>query len=162
MTTAPDKEQLFRSNYQGMLKLAVALLHDVDAARDIVHDVFASLLSGNVSSVTPAYLLSGVRFACLKHLRDLSTRERLNRLYALDLDEIENEEWPDDEDITLLNRIVDECLPEKTRTIVRLRFGRRMRYAEIAEELSISEVSVFKHLRHAINVLRQHFKDHGE
>lgn len=162
MTTASDIEQLFRSNYQGMLKFAVSLLHDEDAARDIVHDVFASLLSGNVSSVTPAYLLSGVRFACLKHLRDLSTRERLNKLYALDLDEIENETWPDEEDIALLNRIVDECLPEKTGTIVRLRFGRHMRYAEIAQELSISEVSVFKHLRHAIIVLRQHFKDHGE
>mgnify|MGYP001719688561 CR=1 FL=1 len=94
MTTKSDIEQLFRSNYTAMLTLAIRLLHDTDTARDIVHDVFESVLSENMSAVTPAYLLTGVRFASLKHLRSLSLRERFNNLYALDLDEIEDDEWP--------------------------------------------------------------------
>ena len=49
--------------------------------------------------------MNGVRYACLNHIRNLSTRDRLNRLYALDLDDIEDEEWPDDESIALLHDI---------------------------------------------------------
>lgn len=157
--TTDDIEQLFRANYKAMLVLANRLLHDGDVARDIVHDVFASLLDGNVESATSAYLLRGVRLACLKHIRNLSVRERINRLYAVDCNEFEDEDWPDDEDIAKLNYIVDSCLPVKTRTIVRMRFSSRMSYKEIAEELSVSEVSVYKHLRHAMNVLHQYFKE---
>lgn len=157
--TTDDIEQLFRANYKAMLVLANRLLHDGDVARDIVHDVFASLLGGNVELATSAYLLRGVRLACLKHIRNLSVRERINRLYAVECNEFEDEAWPDDEDIAKLNYIVDSCLPVKTRTIVRMRFSSRMSYKEIAEELSVSEVSVYKHLRHAMNVLRQYFKE---
>ena len=68
--------------------------------------------------------------------------------------------WPDDEDIAKLNDIVDSHLPEQTRRIVRLRFCELMTYKEISKLLSISEVSVYKHLRHAMNVLRQYFNEH--
>ena len=50
MTTKSDIEQLFRSNYTAMLTLAIRLLHDTDTARDIVHDVFESVLSENLKS----------------------------------------------------------------------------------------------------------------
>lgn len=160
MTTTDDIEQLFRTNYKAMLLFANRLIHDGEVARDIVHDVFASLLAGDVRSVTPAYLISGVRYACLKHIRQTSVRERINKMYALDLQEIEDEEWPDDEDMARLNMVIDRFLPEQTRRIVQLRFESRMTYKEIAEEISVSEVSVYKHLRRAMNVLRQNFKEH--
>ena len=57
MTTKHDIEPLFRTNYAAMLALAGRLLHDEDAARDIVHDVFARLLTGNIALVSSAYLL---------------------------------------------------------------------------------------------------------
>lgn len=157
MTTKSDIEQLFRSNYTAMLTLAIRLLHDTDTARDIVHDVFESVLSENLSIVTPAYLLTGVRFACLKHLRNLSLRERFNNLYALDLDEIEDDEWPDPEDVARLNELIDQSLTMQDRQVVRLRFNEHMSYDEIAGQLGISEVAVYKHLRHAMDVLRQNF-----
>lgn len=160
MTTTDDIEQLFRNNYKAMLIFANRLVHDGEVARDIVHDVFASLLSGDVRSVTPTYLINGVRYACLKHIRNTSVRERINKMYALDLQEIEDEEWPDDEDMARLNMVIDRFLPEQTRRIVRLRFESRMTYKEIAEEISVSEVSVYKHLCRAMNVLRQNFKEH--
>lgn len=140
-----------------MLTLAIRLLHDVDTARDIVHDVFESVLSENLSTVTRAYLLTGVRFACLKHLRNLSLRERFNNLYALDLDEIEDDEWPDPEDVARLNELIDQSLTMQDRQVVRLRFNERMTYDEIAGQLGISEVAVYKHLRHAMDVLRHNF-----
>ncbi len=138
-----------------MLALAIHLLHNEEAARDIVHDIFASILSKQIENVTSAYLLTGVRLACLKYIRSLSIKERINRLYAVDLHEIEDEEWPDDEVVDLINELIETLLPEKTKKIVRLRFTSQMKYKEIAESLSISEVSVYKHLHHAMNVLRQ-------
>lgn len=155
--TRSDIEQLFRSNYTVMQTLAICLLHDKDTARNIVHDVFESVLSDNMSTVTSAYLLTGVRFACLKHLRNLSLRERFNNLYALDLDEIEDDEWPDPEDVARLNELIDQSLTIQDRQVVRLRFNERMSYDEIAGQLGISEVAVYKHLRHAMDVLRQNF-----
>lgn len=140
-----------------MLTLAIRMLHDAETARDIVHDVFESVLSENLSAVTPAYLLTGVRFASLKYLRGLSLRVRFNNLYAIDLDGIEDDEWPDPEDVARLNELIDRELSEQCRRVVRMRFNQRMSYGEIARHLGISEVAVYKHLRHAMDVLRQNF-----
>ena len=157
MTTISDIEKLFRSNYPAMLTLAIRLLHDADTARDIVHDVFESVLSENLSIVTPAYLLTAVRFASLKYLRSLSLRERFNNLYALDLDEIEDDEWPDPEDVARLNELIDQSLTMQDRRVVKMRFNELMSYGEIAGQLGVSEVAVYKHLRHAMDVLRKIF-----
>lgn len=157
MMSKDDIELTFRSHYSAMFVLANRIVHDEDAARDIVHDVFASLLSGRVSTATLSYLLSGVRFACLKYIRSLSVRERINKMYALDLCEIEDEEWPDEEDIARIHEIIDRNLSDLTRRIVMLRFCDRLTYREIAEETGVSEVSIYKHLHHAMIVLRQNF-----
>ncbi|MGN0228804.1 MAG: hypothetical protein ACI4BH_03245, partial [Muribaculaceae bacterium] len=90
------------------------------------------MLSENLTTITPAYLLTGVRFACLKHLRSLSLRERFNNIYALDFDEIEDEQWPDPEDVARLNELIDQSLTMQDRRVVRMRFNERMSYGEIA------------------------------
>ena len=76
----------------------------------------------------------------------------------LDFEEAEDDNWPDDEDVAKINAIID-LLPEQTRKVVKLRLCSRLKYSEIAEELSVSEVSVYKHLRRAINVIRQKFNN---
>lgn len=45
MTTKSNIEQLFKAHYNRLFRLAFLILRDEDAARDIVHDVFASLLT---------------------------------------------------------------------------------------------------------------------
>ncbi|MDE5814250.1 MAG: sigma-70 family RNA polymerase sigma factor [Muribaculaceae bacterium] len=160
MMTKDDIELLFRTHYRKMLILANTLLHDEDAARDIVHDVFTSLLTGKTESVNEAYLLGGVRFACLKRIRSLSVEERLKKLYSIDCDEVEVDEWPDERIIALIRSVIDCELPEMTGRIVRLRFYDRLTYKEIARLLSVSEVTVYKHLHHAVDVIRKKLKDH--
>ena len=159
MTTVNDIEQLFRGNYTAMLTLAARLLHDGETARDIVHDVFASLLASRPDTVTPAYLLKGVRFACLNHIRSISVRDRLECFLAPDSELPDDEPWPDEEDVTRLNGLIDSCLTVQCRRVVRLRFGARLSYAEIARELEISETAVYKHLRHALDILRKNFNE---
>lgn len=159
MTTVKDIEQLFKSNYRTLLIIANRLVHDEDEARDIVHDVFAKLLTDDQTEVTPAYLVNGVRYACLNHIRNRSVRERLGRLYALDPPELADDEWPDEATMNKLNEIVDERLTEQCRRVVKLRFGSRLSYRETAEELGVSETAVYKHLRHALNVIRQNLNE---
>lgn len=56
MTDRNDIELLFKSNFSRLHSLAMAMIHDDDSARDIVHDVFASLLADHEGLVvSPAY-----------------------------------------------------------------------------------------------------------
>ncbi|MDE7413131.1 MAG: sigma-70 family RNA polymerase sigma factor [Muribaculaceae bacterium] len=155
MTTKDDIERLFRSHYAAMYRLAMLILREDDVAKDIVHDVFETLLVSGKSDVTASYLLTAVRNRCLKHIRSLSVRERMRKVYSLGEDEIENEEWPDDETITLIQSTVSNDLSDACRRVVALRFAGGKSYLEITEILGISKVAVYKHLRHAIDVLRE-------
>ncbi len=159
MTTKDEIEQLFRNNYKLMFILANRMLHDEETACDIVHDVFSSILHNSIDSVNTSYLLNAVRYSCLKHIRSLSIRERFIKSYSLDIDEIESDDWPNEEDIEKLNSIIENHLSEKNRIVLKLKFIQHLKYKEIAERLSISEVSVYKHLRHALTILRQYFEN---
>ena len=100
MTNRNDIEQLFKAHYAQMYRLAVALLHDDDLARDIVHDVFASLLDSSLDiTVSGGYLIKAVRNRCLNYIRDCEIHQRIANRYFLENEEYESEDWPDDETI---------------------------------------------------------------
>lgn len=150
-----DIEQLFKAHYMAMHRLAMLILRDEDVARDIVHDVFESLLNAGLTDVSAQYLLRAVRNRCLNYLRSLSTRERVKELYALDEQEIADEELPDEETMAQIHSTVTNDLTAACRRVVELRFTDGKSYKEIATTLGVSEVAVYKHLRHAIDVLRK-------
>ena len=79
-TTTNDIGLLFKSHYAAMHRLAMLILRDEDAARDIVHDVFETLFVGGVTDVSSQYLLRAVRNRCLNHIRNLSERERIREI----------------------------------------------------------------------------------
>lgn len=95
MKTKNEIEQIFRNKYRPMFVLANRILHDEDIARDIVHDVFGSILADDITVVNTSYLLNAVRFNCLKYLRSLSVRDRFIKSYSLDFNEIESDIWPE-------------------------------------------------------------------
>ena len=161
MTTTNDIEQLFRTHYTSMHRLAMLLLRNEDVARDIVHDIFESLLNAGHTDVSGQYLLKSVRNRCLNYLRGLSTSERIKELYALEEQEIAAEEWPDDETIAKIHSTVSNNLTDACRRVVELRFTDGMSYKEISQTLGISEVAVYKHLRHSIDVLRKQLSQNG-
>ena len=161
MTTTNDIEQLFITHYTSMHRLAMLLLRNEDVARDIVHDIFESLLNAGHTDVSGQYLLKSVRNRCLNYLRGLSTSERIKELYALDEQEVAAEEWPDDETIAKIHSTVSNNLTDACRRVVELRFTDGMSYKEISQTLGISEVAVYKHLRHAIDVLRSKLSKNG-
>lgn len=144
-----------------MHRLAMLILRDEDEARDIVHDIFESLLRSGLTDVSAQYLLRAVRNRCINYIRSLSTRERMKGLYAVEEREIAEEEWPEDETLSLIHSTVDKDLTDACRRVVEMRFTDGMSYKEIATSLGISEVAVYKHLRHAIDVLRKKLTPNG-
>lgn len=161
MTTRKEIEKLFRDNYTAMHLLAYRLLNDDQSAKDIVHDVFMSIMSCGFSEITPAYLLRAVRNRCINLLRDMTVRQRIQGLYAIELSEIENDELPDEALMDSMKSIIATRLSEQCQRVLKLRFTDGMSYNEIATMLNISDVAVYKHLRHALDVLRQNLKENG-
>ena len=161
MTKIEDIERLFRTHYASMYRLAMLILRDENVSKDIVHDVFEALLVSGKTDVSEAYLLTAVRNRCLKHIRSMSVKDRLKEIYSIDEEEILSEDWPDDETIGLIQRTIANDLTESCRKVVTLRFSESKSYQEIADTLGISTVAVYKHLRHAIDVLRKKLSQNG-
>ena len=161
MTKFDDIENLFRAHYASMYRLAMLILRDESVSKDIVHDVFEALLKAGKTDVSETYLLTAVRNRCLKHIRGLSVKDRLKEFFSLGEEEILSEEWPDEETIGLIQKTIAYDLSESCRKVVNLRFVQSKSYQEIADMLGISTVSVYKHLRHAIEVLRKKLSQNG-
>lgn len=163
MTHRPDIEKLFKKYYAQMHRQAAMLLHDDDLARDIVHDVFCALLEENiaVATLTPGYLFRAVRNRCLNHIRDLDIHGRVLGLYFTEVDEYDEEDWPDEATVLEIYSIISDDLPEQCRRVVELRFVDGMKFEAVAREMGISQTAVFKHLRHALSIIRNKLSENG-
>ncbi len=145
-----------------MYRLATALLHDDDLARDIVHDVFASLLDRDQNIlVNRGYLLKSVRNRCLNHIRDCGIHQRIANCYFLDNEEYDIEEWPDEETIARIDSMIRNDISPQARRVIELRFSNGMPFSRIATTMGISETAVYRHLSHALSVIRKKINDNG-
>ena len=155
-------ERLFRLHYLAMYRLACILLHDEDESKDIVHDVFAHLLTDYTPLNEPtaqAYLMSCVRNRCVNEIRNRKTHERARQLLMLDEDlEITSPEELETE-IRALHVGIIELFPPICREIILLHFAEGLTFREIAERMDVSETTIYKHLRSALNQLRQTLKN---
>lgn len=162
MTNGNNIEKLFKAHYQQMYRLAKALLHDDDSARDIVHDVFESLLySKNDNRVSLSYLLSSVRNRSLNMIRDKGIHDRVLNLYFCEIDEYDTEDWPVDETIAAIYQIIKDELTPQCRRIMELRFISGLKFTKIAERLELSENAVYKQVRQALVIIRKNLNQNG-
>ncbi len=162
MTNRNDIEQLFKAHYAQMRRLAAALLHDDDLARDIVHDVFASLLDSPLDiTVTGGYLIKAVRNRCLNHIRDCEIHQRIANRYFIDHEEYDSEDWPDEETIARIYNLIDSEISPQARHIMELRFSEKLPFSHIAASIGISETAVYRHLSHALTTIRKKLNENG-
>ena len=178
-------EQLFRQHYLRMYQLARVLLKDDAASKDVVSEVFADVLDGKAqlgldnetandktianepslpSSNAGSYLLVCVRHKCLNLLSRQKMKDRVYHLLKADtspsiapleatIAEIDRET----EKYEAILAYMDAELTPQTRKVLDLRFRQKLKYREIATELGISEVAVYKHLAQGIRKLKQKF-----
>lgn len=156
-------ESLFKQHYQAMYRLAFMMLHDKEESRDIVHDVFARLLDGDIrfdSDKAGAFLLSCVRNSCLNVMRTQDSRERAMRDFPID-DENASDSEAFESEIKALQDGISLLTPPVCREIILLHYRYGLTFKQIATQLGVSETTIYKHLRNALNQLRLTIKDMG-
>lgn len=145
-----------------MHQLVRMYVHDDNLSHDIVQDVFASCLHRPKEiSISAAYLFNAVRNRCLNHIRNLDIRQRIMNTYFANWEEYDDKDWPDEKTLAEIISIVRHELPPQCRRVVELRFISGMKAEEIGGEIGISPRAVFKHIRHALSIIRKKLKENG-
>ena len=162
MTDQKKLEKLFKQHYRQMYRLATILLHDDAESKDVVHDIFAHLLRNSQDlreDTAESYLLTSVRNRCLNVIRSRQIQERVEHLYLLDLDTTITPTERLEEELKALYQGVGELEPPVCREIIMQHFRDGITFKEIALRLSVSETTVYKHLRRALHQLRTHLNN---
>ena len=159
--TKSELEILFKTHYTAMFRLAVSLLYDADEARDIVSDVFASLLDGGLAIRTDnarGFLLTCVRNSCISVIRHKQMRERFIKLYATNAEPLAD--GPDDS-ITLaeLHDYINNQLPPLSRRIFTMRYLQDMTCQQVADAVGVSRVTVHHHLSQSLEKINAYFNN---
>ena len=158
-------EKLFKDNYSKAYYLALRILHDDEASKDVVADAFElvwrRLQDSDVDKLS-SYLLTAVKNVCLDYIRKQNIRNRYVQASVQAVGKLSfNPEEVDlhEEKIQTIMRSLDELTP-RTQQIVTMCYVQRKKYREVAEELGISESAVKKHIMQALSYMRQKFKTH--
>ena len=158
MTTS-ELEILFKTHYAAMFRLAMSLLYDEDESKDVVSDVFASLLGGGLairSDNARGFLLTCVRNSCINVIRHKQMRERFMKLYSNRAEPLAD--GPDDS--LMLNELreyVDNNLPPLSRRIFTLRYLHDMTCQQVAETVGVSRMTVHHHLSQSMEKINAYF-----
>ncbi len=160
MTTS-ELEILFKTHYAAMFRLAMSLLYDEDESKDVVSDVFASLLDGGLairSDNARGFLLTCVRNSCINVIRHKQMRERFMKLYSNRAEPLAD--GPDDS-LTLneLREYIDNSLPPLSRCIFTLRFLHDMTCQQVADAVGVSRVTVHHHLSQSLEKINAYFNN---
>ena len=159
--TKSELEILFKAHYTAMFRLAVSLLYDVDEARDVVSDVFASLLDGGIaikSDNARGFLLTCVRNSCINVIRHKQMRERFIKLYSTKAEP--QDHGPDDTMMLAeLRDYINTQLPPLSRRIFTLRYLQDMTCQQVAEAVGVSRVTVHHHLSQSLEKINAYFNN---
>ena len=158
--TQKEIETLFRQHYAAMYRLARTILYDVDESKDVVSDVFVRLLHNNPSvqvEKMEGYLMMAVRNRCLDVLSHKSVREQVEKLFSQELKQRHIIARNEDERLDRLMQYIEGELPPLSQQILRLRFLQEMTYEEVAQEVGVSKVTVYNHLRQSMHRIKEYF-----
>lgn len=151
-------EQLFHDHYERMYRLAFALLHDNDVAKDVVSDVFSRLWDKQLIP-DHAYLMRSVKNACINIIAKKKRDERLKLLLPLSEEKLmEEEPYRLEERWQATVDCIDNDLTNQTASVIRLCYREGMSYKDTAEELGISISAVNKHIVKGLRTLREKLK----
>ena len=155
-------EHLFKAHYHEMCRLAIVLLHDDEEARDIVHEIFAKILDGDIGfdlEKARSYLMTSVRNGCLNAMRARSAREQVLLSYRFG-DESQTVELHE-RHIQALQEGIERLTPPICRDIVLMHYRDGLTFKNIAAHYQVSETTIYKHLRDAMKQLRLTLKQLG-
>ena len=156
-------EMLFRQHYGPMIRLAKRMLYDDEESRDVVSEVFATLIKTDILPKNmEGYLMASVRNRCLNLLEHKDVRAKFEQAYTLEM----KQNMVTDDDTTSYTSVeqwyqrmmayAKKHLTGLTLLVFRMRHIDGMKYQEIADQLGISRVMVYKHLAKAMNTIKEY------
>ena len=154
-------EEIYRRHYPAMYRLARTILYDADESKDVVSEIFARLLRGEIvpqADSIEGFLMTSVRNRCRDVLRHKNVRESVEKLFSAEIMQNQNKPINDDDRLERLMLFVEAKLPPLTQQIFRLRFLREMTYEEVAEAVGVSRVTVYNHLSQSLQRIKEHFE----
>ena len=150
---------MFRQHYEKMYNLARCLLSDDDESKDVVSEVFTTILADDIVLMPESeegFLMRSVRNQCLNQIAHKGVKEKVAKLLIDDTDVILSDET--DERLEQLLLLIDDLEPPIRKQIFRLRYLSEMSYQEVADKVEVSKVTVFNHLSQAMDWIRKQFK----
>ena len=159
--TKSELEILFKTHYAAMYRLAVSLLYDADDARDVVSDIFASLLDGGMAirnDNASGFLLTCVRNSCINVIRHKHMRERFIKLYSTSTEPLADG-LDDSMMLAELRNYIDTHLSPLSRRIFILRYLQDMTCQQVAEAVGVSRVTVHHHLSQSLEKINAYFNN---
>ena len=112
MKQEKDIERMFRQHYEKMYNLARSILSDDDESKDVVSEVFITILADDVVLMPESeegFLMRSVRNRCLNLIAHKSVKERVAKLLLDDADVILSEET--DERLDQLMLLIEDLEP---------------------------------------------------
>ena len=159
-------ESLFKTHYTQMYHLALTLLFDEAESKDVVSEVFASLLSGSTivrADNAKAFLLASVYHRCLNVLQHKQVQERFARLLTEDTDTFDSDNLVEEQmQMEELMRYVRDNLSLMEQNVFRLRYLKEMTCQEVAEALNVSRQTVHALLKQSVGKIRKYFNSNSK
>jgi RNA polymerase sigma factor, sigma-70 family len=159
MKQEKDIERMFRQHYEKMYNLARYLLSDDDESKDVVSEVFTTILANNAVLMPESeegFLMRSVRNRCLNLIAHKGVKERVTKLLIDDADVILSDKT--DGRLEQLMLLIEDLEPPIRKQIFRLHYLKEMSYQEVADKVGVSKVTVFNHLSQAMEWIRKQLK----
>lgn len=161
-----DFELLFRTHYNDLCAYANVYLKDLDAAEELVQEVFYKLWnkreSIEINSSMQSYLFRSVRNSSLNLIKHINIREeyKVHNEREMTYSELENYDQVEASELEQKISKAIEAMPAERKKIFILSRYDGLKYGEIAEKLSISPKTVENQMGKALKHMREHLKDY--
>ena len=159
-------ENLFREYFVPLTAFAKKYVGDIDAAKEVVHDVFVNLWSKrstiDIEKSVKSYLYTSSYNRSLNYIRD---NKKFDTNISVEGNVAKASEWSFEDDVDAIeleekiNKII-ASLPEKCRQIFLMSRFDGLKYHEIAEKLNISVKTVEAQMSKALKALKENLKDY--
>jgi RNA polymerase sigma-70 factor (ECF subfamily) len=159
-------EMIFRTYYQPLCSYAYTFLQDKEEAEEIVQGTFLSVWEKRqtiaIHTAVKPYLYAMVRNACLNVIKHEKIKQKHAAeeiaLSPISHDSVAHAVATSELEIKIHQAM--EKLPEQCRLVFKLSRFEELKYAEIAEQLSISVKTVENHMGKALKIMREQLKDY--